>query len=114
MIKRRNVEAHRRATTLAMACSVLFLIGYVAYHVTSDHTKFGGAGPIRYVYYFLLVTHIIFAAASLPFILYAWIYGVTNQFAKHRRLVKWVFPMWLYVALTGPICYLLLRPYYPQ
>ncbi len=112
MIKRRNIAAHRRATSAAMACSVLFLVGYVAYHVTSDPTKYGGAGSIRYLYFFLLVSHIVSAAISLPFILYTWIYGATNQFAKHRRLAKWIFPIWLYVAVTGPVCYWMLRPYY--
>jgi putative membrane protein len=112
LVKRRNIAGHRRATSAAMACSVLFLVGYVAYHITNEHTSFGGEGPIRYLYYTLLATHIVLAAISLPFILYTWIYGATNQFAAHRRLAKWIYPIWLYVAVSGPICYLMLRPYY--
>ena len=67
---------------------------------------------MRGVYFFLLITHISLAGISLPFILFTFIAGWTNRFAAHRRLAKWVFPLWLYVAVTGPICYLMLKPYY--
>ena len=112
MIKRKNVVAHKRAISAAMICSVLFLLCYVTYHITTSETKFGGTGTIRTVYFVLLVSHIILAAVSFPFILFTWIYGFTNQVQKHRRMAKYVFPVWLYVAVTGPICYLMLRPYY--
>ncbi len=95
-----------------MIASASFLLCYVAYHFTTEETKFGGTGAICYVYYPLLISHIVLAAFSLPFILQTWVYGFTSQVAKHRKMAKWVFPMWLYVAITGPICYLLLRPYY--
>ena len=112
MIKRGNVLAHRRAINCAMACSLLFLLCYVVYHFTTGETRFGGEGWIKIVYLALLFSHIVLAAVSLPFILLTWTWGVTNQFAKHRRLARWVFPVWLYVAISGPICYLMLRPYY--
>ena len=112
MIKRKNVVAHRRFIGAAMIASATFLLCYVAYHFTTEETKFGGTGAIRYAYFALLISHIVLAAASLPFILQTWVYGFTNQIAKHRRLAKRVFPVWLYVAVTGPICYLMLRPYY--
>jgi putative membrane protein len=111
-IKRRNVMLHRRAINGAMICSLIFLLCYVVYHFTTPETKFGGTGWIRTVYSALLISHIVLAAVSLPFILLAWTYAMTNQFAKHRRLVKFVFPVWLYVAVSGPLCYLMLRPYY--
>ena len=111
-IKAGRVGLHRLAILVAMAFSGLFLLGYVAYHMTSDPTSYGGEGAMKTVYYFLLITHIVLAAFSLPFILLAFISGHTNHFAKHRKLVKWVFPLWLYVAVTGPIVYLMLRPFY--
>ncbi len=112
MIKKGNVDLHRKAVFGAMICSAVFLMCYVAYHFTNDETKFGGAGAIRIVYFVLLITHIVLAAISLPFILLTWVYGFTDQFEKHRRMAKFVFPVWLYVAVSGPVCYLMLRPYY--
>lgn len=111
-IKNKNVEAHRKANFLALGLSVLFLLSYVVYHTTTEATKFGGEGTIRYVYFFFLITHVILAAISLPFILFTFIRGYTGQVKKHRKMAKWVFPIWLYVAITGPICYLMLMPYY--
>ena len=112
MIKKGNVRMHKRAISAAMICSALFLLCYVTYHFTTAETRFGGEGAIKVAYLLLLITHIILAAVSLPFILLTWVYGYTNQFQKHRKMAKWVFPVWLYVAVTGPICYLMLRPYY--
>ena len=111
-IKLGNVRMHRATMVLAMMLSVLFLLSYVAYHMTNDPTKYGGVGTMRTVYFLLLVTHIVSAAVSLPFILFTFIAGWTNRFAAHRKLARWVFPMWLYVAITGPICDWMLKPYY--
>lgn len=108
----RNIKAHQRAITAAMVCSALFLLCYVAYHFTTPETKFAGEGPIRIVYFVLLISHIVLAAVSFPLILFTWIFGYTGQVARHRKFAKFTFPMWLYVAVTGPICYLMLRPYY--
>lgn len=112
MIKRGNVVGHTRAINGAMVCSLVFLLCYVVYHFTTEETKFGGTGAIKVFYFLLLISHIVLAAASLPFILLAWTFGVTHQYSRHRRLVRFLFPVWLYVAISGPICYLLLRPYY--
>ena len=112
MIKRGKVTLHKQLIAAAMACSGLFLLSYVAYHFTNKETSFGGEGVVRTIYYTVLISHIALAAISLPFILQTWAYGFTNQFERHRKLAKWVFPVWLYVAVTGPVCYLLLRPYY--
>lgn len=111
-IKQGKVAAHRAAMMVAVGLSVLFLLSYVAYHLTNDPTRFGGEGAMRGVYFFLLITHIVTAAVSFPPILFTLIAALTNRFAAHRKLARWVFPMWLYVAVTGPVCYLMLRPYY--
>ena len=112
MIKRGNVLRHTQFISAAMICSIVFLLCYVCYHFTTEETKYGGEGIAKTVYLTLLLSHIVMAAVSLPFILYTWMYGFTAQFGKHRKMAKWVFPMWLYVAITGPICYTMLRPYY--
>jgi putative membrane protein len=112
LVKQKNIVGHQMAISAAMACSIAFLTCYVAYHFTNEETRFGGEGTIRIVYYVLLASHVVLAAVSFPFILFTWMYGYTHQFAKHRRLARFVFPVWLYVAISGPICYLLLRPYY--
>ena len=112
MIKKQNIKAHKFWISVAMLSSVLFLLCYVAYHFTTVETRFGGEGAIRITYFFFLITHIVLAGISLPFILLTWLYGFTNQFKKHKKMAKWVFPVWLYVAITGPICYFMLQPYY--
>ncbi|MDX1681089.1 MAG: DUF420 domain-containing protein [Akkermansiaceae bacterium] len=111
-IKLGRVRLHRTTMLAAMGFSVVFLLSYVAYHMTNDPTRYGGEGIARTVYFALLISHILLAAVSLPFILFTFIAAWTNQFRVHRRLARWVYPMWLYVAVTGPICYWMLRPYY--
>jgi putative membrane protein len=88
------------------------LLSYVVYHFTTEETRFGGVGTIRYVYFFILITHVILAAVILPFILFTFNRAITNQITKHKKLARWVFPIWLYVAITGPLCYFMLKPYY--
>jgi len=111
-IRKKNVSMHRQWMTLAMIMSVAFLVSYVLYHITTPETRYGGEGWMRVVYFILLITHIVLAALILPFILFTFIRGYVGVIERHRRLARWVFPIWLYVALTGPICYLMLRPYY--
>jgi putative membrane protein len=111
-IKNKQVENHRRAIYAAMLCSALFLISYVLYHFTTPETRYGGQGAMRTVYFFFLITHVVLAAVILPFILLTFTRAYTNQFERHKKMARWVFPLWLYVAITGPICYLMLRPYY--
>ena len=111
-IKNGRVEQHRKAIYAAMFTSALFLLSYVLYHFTTPETRFGGEGVIRYIYFFILITHIILAALTLPFILLTFNRAYTDQFDRHRKMARWVFPLWLYVAVTGPICYLMLKPYY--
>lgn len=107
-IKSGNIIRHRNLITTAMSLSGLFLLGYVAYHFTSTETRYTGTGWVRPVYFFLLITHIILAAVSFPFILLAYLAGWADRREAHRRLVRFVFPMWLYVAVTGPVVYLML------
>lgn len=125
-VKRGNIGLHRNAIQAAMCLSVAFLLCYVAYHFTTPETLYGDldrdgvlsasereeAGGMRSIYLFVLITHITLAGVSLPAILFTFITGFTNRFAAHRRLARWTFPVWFYVALTGPVCYLMLRPYY--
>lgn len=112
LIRRGNVAGHRRAMTAALAGSALFLLCYVAYHFTTEETRYGGTGLWRGVYLSLLLSHIVCAAISFPLILQTWVFAWTGQFARHRVWARWTFPLWLYVAITGPICYLMLRPFY--
>ena len=111
-IKNKQIEQHRKAIYLAMVCSALFLVSYVLYHFTTPETRFGGTGVIRTVYFFLLLTHVVLAAVTLPLVLLTFNRAYTNQIERHRKMARWVFPLWLYVAITGPICYLMLKPYY--
>lgn len=109
-IKNKNVNMHQRMIYVSMALSALFLVSYVVYHAITEPTKYGG--DLGIVYYPLLISHIILAAVILPFILFTFIRGYTRQIEAHKRIAKWTFPLWLYVAVTGPICYLMLLPYY--
>ncbi|MCP3930048.1 MAG: DUF420 domain-containing protein [Bacteroidetes bacterium] len=125
-IKQKRIEAHRKTIYIAVGLSVLFLLSYVTYHITTPETLFGdvngdrivspeeiaSVGSIRSVYFFFLITHILLAGIILPFILFTFVRAYTNQVEKHRKMAKWVFPLWLYVTLSGPICYLMLMPYY--
>ena len=111
-IKKRQVFLHRKWIFFALGCSSLFLVSYVCYHLTTFETPFGGQGWISKVYYFVLVSHIVLAALSFPFILLTFVYGYTNHFVEHRKLARIVYPVWLYVAVTGPVVYLMLIPYY--
>ncbi len=111
-IKKKNIRAHKNMIMLAMGLSLIFLVSYVCYHLTTEETKYCFDGSIRYVYFFLLITHIVSAAVIFPFILFTFIRGFTYQVEKHKKMARWVFPVWLYVCITGPICYLMLEPCY--
>lgn len=110
-IKKKNITQHRRFINTATLLSGVFLLMYVAYHFTNTEVRFTGTGFIRIVYFFILITHITLAAVSLPFILMSYIAGWADKRDKHRSLVKWVFPMWLYVAITGPVVFVMLKFY---
>lgn len=111
-VKQKNIKMHQNMIYSAMAFSAFFLLSYVIYHAVTEPTRFGGEGAIKVFYLLLLATHVILAAAILPFILFTFIRGYTMQIPAHKRFAKWTFPLWLYVTVTGPICYLMLMPYY--
>ena len=96
----------------AIGLSIIFLVMYVAYHMTSESTKFGGEGTIKYIYYFILFTHIILSVMVIPFVLITYVRAITNNFERHKKIAKITFPLWLYVAITGVIVYLMISPYY--
>ena len=111
-IKRGNKKLHEQLNTTAIACSLLFLLMYVAYHMTSDSTEFGGEGFIKYVYYFILITHILLSIIIIPLVLTTYMKAKLTRFVEHKKIAKITFPLWLYVAVTGVIVYLMISPYY--
>jgi putative membrane protein len=111
-IKNGKRRTHERLVKVCMGLSVAFLGMYVLYHMTSESTKFGGEGMIRYVYFFILVTHILLSIVVIPFVLFTFVRALAGNFERHKRLAKFAFPLWLYVAVTGVIVYLMISPYY--
>lgn len=112
MIKKRNIKAHKNFIFAAFAATILFLVSYLAYHAMAGSTSFGGEGFVVYVYYFILITHIILATALLPLSLFTLGKGLNMEVAKHRKIARWTMPIWLYVSSTGVIVYLMISPYY--
>ena len=96
----------------AIFSSIVFLMMYLAYHMTTDSTKFGGEGYIKYLYLFILFTHILLSIAVIPFVLLSYVRAITNDFEKHKKIAKITFPLWLYVAVSGVVVYLMISPYY--
>ena len=110
--KAKNIARHKVLNLSAFGLSALFLISYVTYHFFVPETTFGGEGNIRYIYYFILLTHIPLAAIVLPMILLSFWYALNDKIDKHRKIVRFTFPIWLYVAVTGVLVYLMISPYY--
>ena len=111
-IRQGKRNAHRWSMVSAFALSGLFLVSYVTYHSASDPTTFGGEGVMRWVYYLVLVSHIILAALILPLILFTMARALNGSFARHRKLARITWPLWLYVSVTGVLVYLMISPYY--
>ncbi|TBX70932.1 DUF420 domain-containing protein [Flavobacterium silvisoli] len=125
-IKKGNRALHEKLMTTAIACSVVFLVMYVAYHMTATDTKFGDinrdgildaaekakVGAIRFVYYFILITHILLSIIIIPMVLFTYVRALAGHFDRHKKLAKKTFPIWLYVAVTGVIVYLMISSYY--
>lgn len=111
-IKTKKIKLHENVMKTAIGCSVAFLVMYVAYHMTSDSTKFGGEGVIKYIYYFVLITHILLSIIIIPFVLITYVRAITNNIEKHKKIAKITFPLWLYVAISGVIVYIMISPYY--
>lgn len=111
-IKNGKQQLHENLMKFAIGLSVTFLVMYVAYHMTSDSTKFGGEGAIKYLYYFILLTHILLSVIIIPFVLITYVRAITKSYARHRKIARITYPLWLYVAVTGVIVYLMIAPYY--
>jgi putative membrane protein len=111
-IKNKNIKVHRAFTTTALILSMLFLVSYVAFHLTTESTKFGGEGWIRTVYFVILISHILLSTGIIPLVLFTYVRGLGMQVEKHRKIAKITWPIWLYVTATGVIVYLMISPYY--
>lgn len=111
-IKKGNRILHERLIKIAIGCSVLFLGLYIAYHMTSDSTSYGGEGIKRYVYYFILISHIILSILVIPFVLITYVRAALGKFTAHKKIAKYTYPLWFYVAVSGVIVYLMISPYY--
>lgn len=111
-VKQKKFELHRKTMLAAVVCSVLFLVTYVLYHFTTVETLYGGTGTVKLIYYLILFSHIGLAGIILPFILYAVYRGLTGDYARHKKLTRWVWPVWFYVSVTGVIVYFMISPYY--
>ena len=111
-IKNGKRKLHENLMKTAIALSVAFLGMYVAYHMTSEATKYGGEGVLKAVYFFILITHIILSIVTIPLVLVTYVRALAEKFDKHKKIAKITFPIWLYVAVTGVIVYLMISPYY--
>lgn len=111
-VKKGNKKLHEQLNTFAILCSIVFLLLYIAYHITSDSTKFEGEGFIRYVYYFILITHIVLSIIVIPFVLTTWVRAKLGKFTEHKKIARITFPLWLYVAISGVVVYIMISPYY--
>jgi putative membrane protein len=111
-IKKKNSVLHERLMKSAIFLSCVFLVMYVAYHMTSDPTPYGGTGFMRPLYYFILVTHILLSIGIIPMVLITYVRAISKHFADHKRIARITFPIWLYIAVTGVVVYLMIAPYY--
>jgi len=111
-IKNKNINLHKRLMQIAIILSVLFLVMYVVYHMTSDSTKYAGEGILKYMYYIILITHILLSIIVIPFVLITYVRAITNDIERHKRIAKITFPLWLYVAISGVLVFILISPYY--
>lgn len=111
-IKNKRQKLHQNLMTSCIVLSLLFLLMYVAYHMTSESTSYGGEGWIKYFYYFILISHIILSVAIIPLVLNTYARAYLKRFEAHRKLARITFPLWLYVAVSGVLVYLMISPYY--
>jgi putative membrane protein len=112
-IKNKKIDLHRKLTTSAVLLSALFLVSYVIFHWTCTETPYGGEGALKTFYYIILITHILLSAVIVPLVLFAFTHAVAGRYDKHKRVVKFAYPMWIYVTFTGVLVYWMIQPYYP-
>ena len=111
-IKRKKIILHERLMKISIGLSVIFLVMYVAYHMTSDPTPYGGEGIVRSVYYFILISHVLLSIGIIPLVLVTYVRAISKLFADHKKIARYTFPIWMYIAVTGVIVYLMISPYY--
>ena len=111
-IKQKKVTLHRQLMTTAFVLGAIFLLTYITYHISNPSTSYGGEGAIRYLYYFLLISHVLLSIVVVRYVLLALYYALNRQFNDHKRIVKVAFPIWLYVSVSGVVVYLMISPYY--
>lgn len=111
-IKRKNRKLHQRLIQVCLIFSILFLLLYVLYHMTSDTTPYGGEGIFKMIYFFLLISHILLSMVVIPIVLFAYLFAWQGDFVRHKKWTKFAFPLWLYVAATGVLVYVMISPYY--
>lgn len=111
-IKNKKRTVHEALMKICIGLSAVFLVMYLIYHMTSDSTAYGGEGWLRNVYFFVLITHIVLSIIVVPFVLFTFSRALSSDFERHKALAKFTFPIWLYVAVTGVIVYLMISPYY--
>lgn len=111
-IKRKKIAAHKTCNLIAVGLSVLFLICYLIFHFASEQAHYGGTGPVRYVYFFILITHIILSAVVVPLVLITLIRGLKGDYVRHKKIARYTWPLWVYVTLSGVIVYIMMAPYY--
>jgi putative membrane protein len=111
-IMKRNVVLHRRFIFAAFTTTALFLVTYVFYHMNAESTSYGGTGPMKYVYFFILISHIILSVPTVLIALFTAVFGLQGKVEKHRKIARWTMPIWLYVSLTGVLVYIMISPYY--
>ena len=111
-IKSKKIKLHQRLMQICIALSLVFLVMYIAYHMTTDPTPFGGEGFTKSMYFFILISHILLSIALIPLVLISYVRAFQEEFPAHKKISKITFPIWLYVAVTGVIVYLMISPYY--
>ena len=111
-IRKGNRKLHERLMKIAISLSAVFLVLYMIYHMTSDSTPYGGEGILRHTYYFVLLTHILLSIVVIPFVLITFVRAISGQFYQHRKIARYTYPLWLYVAVSGVVVYLMISPYY--
>ena len=111
-VKNKKIQLHEKLMKTAIGFSVLFLVMYVAYHMTSESTKYGGEGILRTIYFIVLLSHILLSIVVIPFVLITYVRAITNNIELHKKIAKYTFPLWLYVTITGVVVYLMISPYY--
>lgn len=111
-IRKGNRKTHERIMKLCILLSALFLLMYVAYHMTSDSTAYGGQGVLKYIYFVILLSHIFLSIVVIPFVLITFVRALNGNFQKHKKMARITFPIWLYVAVSGVVVYLMISPYY--